>query len=324
MQDFDFDSKCVDCSRTLVDAGDELVCPECGIVTEKAVIEVKATRPTMGSALAKQALGSYLGPLEPRRRDLRSKGVSGESSKVTYLKTISDHLDREDSAVYFCAKLAERVSEKLSLPEVVLAQSVSVMRKVINARQSSTGAPLAAVSAYALIAACRIEGVTSVSVREIVDVYRSLGRKVKASSIIKLSIDSPVRLAPRRPEHYLSRVIAKLSLDPKLCRALDAKGVSITGYQNQLRSEALAIITSVDEALIAGHNPCALAATAVYAAEVALAQKQGRQRMLTQRDLAAVGDTAEYTVREQYREIFSQGPLKSKRPEPYPAPRLRS
>ena len=160
------------------------------------------------------------------------------------------------------------------------------------------------MSAYSLINACKIEGVTSASVREIIGAHAALGRKVSSSSIIQLSLESPIKSAPRSPGEYLTRVLAKLSMNAELCQGLRLEGVPQTPYFNSLRETAAELLRRVKKAEMTGKRPCALAASAVYSAELVLSSAGSRRKRLTQRDLAEGGDTAEYTIREQVAEIF--------------------
>ena len=304
MQAYGFDS-CLECSTTLLDAGDELVCPNCGVVKEKQVAEAEATDTTIMPILTRQALGSYMGSIEPTRGERFSRGVAGSNSRYEYLKAVSDFAGRSEGAAISCSRMIERVAEKLLLPRVVILQAASIARKVFAADYSRRRVTVPSVSAYSLIAACKIEGVTSVSVREVIGAHVSLGRKVSSSSVIQLALESPVKTFARRPEEYLTHVLARLSLNWRLCESLRVEGVSQTCFFNSLRETAREILRLADEGTMAGRRPCALAASAIYSAEMANAICESRRKRVTQRDLAECGDAAEYTIREQCARIFT-------------------
>jgi len=303
MQSLDFESTCLECHRTLVDVGDELVCPGCGIVKEKEVLENDG-RGSPKFDLGKHALGSYMGSIQTTNDERRSRGFSRANSTYGYLKVVSDFAGREDGADYACFRMIRRVSEKLFLPDFVVQQAAAVARKVLATKHPDRRVTIAAASAYSLIAACKIEAVTSVSIREIVDAHTALGRRVKASSIIQLSLESPIKTVARRPEEYVSRILAKLSLNKRIGQTLVREGLSQTVFLNSLRTTAREVLAEVDSSVTIGRRPCAMAASAVYAAEVVLARRESRKRRITQRDLAECGDSAEYTIRGQVSEIF--------------------
>jgi transcription initiation factor TFIIIB Brf1 subunit/transcription initiation factor TFIIB len=296
---------CGECSGVIVDAGDELVCASCGVVTSKEVLEAWAPeKAPQAIDYTGQALGGYLGPLEHGYQERFSKGFSAVSSSFEYLKLVSDFSGRDDSAFYSCAKMIERVCEKLSMPKVVAGQAAVIAKKLFEVKRERTDITTGAVSAYAVISACKIEGVTSVGVKEIVEAHRLLGRRVKTSALIQLSLNSPVKVSARKPEEYLGRVLAHLSSSVQLSRELKRRGVNQTLYLSHLREAASDALASVDQSSRGGHSPCTLAATAVYAGEVTLARRESRSRFLSQKDVAECVQVAEYTVREQYGEIF--------------------
>lgn len=293
---------CLDCSLPLLDVGDELVCPGCGLVREKSILE--ATQPPSGKLplFGRLPLGSYMGTRGITAEE-RSSRVSGDSTSYERMKLISDFSQREGSTAE-CGRLVERVGEKLFLPRVVILQAANISKKVLEFPHPKRRLTVSEVSAFALVSACKIEGATSVSIREILDAFADLGKKVSSSSIFKLSFESPVRTVARRPEDYVPRVVAKLSMNRRLAARLGKDGVQATEYLALLRTLAAEMIAGCEQTTLAGKRPCALAASAVYSAEALLATYEGRRPRITQKESAECGDTAEYTVREHCSTIF--------------------
>lgn len=288
--------RCQDCSKPLLDVDDELVCPGCGLVKEKAVMEAGLAPDGKVPLFGRQHLGSYMGTkgITPEERSSR---VSGNNSSYRRMKLLSDFAVREGSYAD-CGRLVERVGEKLFLPRVVILQAAALAKKLMEAphRRRLT---VAEVSPYSLVAACKVEGVTSVSIREILAAYAALGRRVSSSAIFKLAFESPVRTFARKPEDYLPRVAAKLSMNRRLALRLERAGVSAPGYLDALRKLAAELLAGCDQTALAGKRPCALAASAVYSAEALLAAQESRSMRITQKEVALCGDAAEYTIREQ-------------------------
>ena len=77
-----------------------------------------------------------------------SPGFSNSPSTFKYLKTISDFADRDGAALYICAKLVERVCEKLTLPKAVMGESVNIAREVMDMRRKRSEVTIASVSAF--------------------------------------------------------------------------------------------------------------------------------------------------------------------------------
>ena len=289
---------CSLCQGRIVDAGDELVCSSCGMVSSKEVIEGTEARTPQAMDYTSYSLGSYMGPLEYGYEEIFSKGFSGSPSTFKYLKTISDFSCRDGSGIYSCAKLMERICEKLELPKSVVGESVAIAKCVIEMRKEHGEITIAAVSAYSIINACKRLRVTRVGVREIMEAHGNLGYRVKASVIIKISIDSSVKTGPRMAEEYLGNVLVHLR------QSLAGDGEVPAGYFNTLYEAARIALENADGPSRGGHNPRALAATAVYAGEMALSSSEGRKKIVSQREIAACVGVAEYTVREQFVEIF--------------------
>jgi transcription initiation factor TFIIIB Brf1 subunit/transcription initiation factor TFIIB len=292
----------------MLDLGDELVCKACGVVRDKEVVEAGSGRPFLAIDFTGQALGGYLGPPDTGFEERFSRGFADSPSSYKYLKLVSDYAGREDSTVYGCAKLIERVAEKLELPRVVMAQAVVIAKALLGPKSSRGGVSTAAISAYSIVAASRIVGVGGVNVREVIEAHRLLGRRVKSSSLIQVSFDSPYKTSPRRAEDYVTRVVGRLQLLPGPAGAMSTVGLEPSSYFAELRHASLQVLSLIGETDRGGHSPCSLAATAVYAAECMLARLGPRRKVLTQREIAESGGVAEYTVRELFGKLFRQQP----------------
>jgi transcription initiation factor TFIIIB Brf1 subunit/transcription initiation factor TFIIB len=246
-----------------------------------------------------------MGSMRITPRERSSKGVAGSNSRYEYLKVLSDFAGREDGPTQACERIVARVAERLFLPKLVREEASAIARKILASKQGRRRITLAAVSAYSLVAACRVEGIASVSVREIISAHADLGRRVNSSSFIQIALESPIKILPRSPEDYLPRVLARLSADRGLARRLTSEGVSQTSYFSALRETAKRLLLGVRAEELCGRRPCSLAAAAIYSAEQAMAASGSRRKRLTQRLLAECGDAAEYTIREQCASIFT-------------------
>src|SRR2546428_144703 len=213
-------------------------------------------------------------------------------------------LSSSSSSIYL-EKCSECSGQIIDAGDEFVCQSCGMViaNKVFELRKRNE-ITVAAISAYSIITACKIEGITSVGVKEVVEAHRALGRRVKATALIQISLDSPIKTRARRAEDYLTRVIAHLSSNSGLRRKLGEHMMSETVYYNKLYKVAREALGIVEREAMGGHSPCGLAASAVYAAEVALAQSDSRIRFLSQREVAECIGVAEYTVREQYGEVF--------------------
>ena len=304
MQASEFAS-CPECSKRLLDVGDELVCPGCGMAMEKQVVEPRPGPGPRPQDAVRPPLGSYMGPLSASPGERTARGITGLEAGYNYLKAISDFAGRDEGTAVACVRLIERVGEKLALPSAVLLEAASMATRVLATVRSSRRITVASVSAYALISACRVTRLVAVSPREIIGAHVALGRRVDSSSVIRLALESPIRTYARGAEEYLSRVLARLSTSRRLLDRLARGGVAGAGYINALRECGSELLRLADRTEMSGKRPCALAAAAVYSAETVLSACEGREKRVTQREVAECGDTSEYTVREQCATIFT-------------------
>jgi len=281
-----------------------MVCPTCGRTEEKVVSPLGASLVSRAPLMGRQALGSYMGSMEVTSKERFSKGITGSMSNYKYLKVVSDFAGRSEGTEGSCARMIERVGEKLMLPRIVLIEAVSIARKVLASQPPHHRVSVASVSAYSLIAASRVSGTNAVSFKDVIDAHAAMGRKVTSSSIIQLTLSSPVRTFARIPEEYVGKVLGQLSMNPHLEERAAAAGVRRVEYLQRLRDAALELLGMLGEDARAGRRPGALAASAVYSGETVLSICDGRRRWITQRELAECGETAEYTIREQCAGLF--------------------
>jgi transcription initiation factor TFIIIB Brf1 subunit/transcription initiation factor TFIIB len=292
------DARCTHCSGRMVDIDEEIVCSSCGSVQPKVVNEcLKLTmeRRTHAVDYTIHSLGSFLGPIDYDPDAERPRLSS--SSNFKYLKTLSDYPQVDEAGVYPCARLIERMCEKLSLPPGVVGQAISVAKGLLAIRKQRTGYTIAAISAFSMINACRICGISNVGVKDVIAAHKALGYKVRPATLIRMGFDSPIRASAMRAEEHLGRVAARLA------EVLPQLG-GPPGYQYKLLYLAKRALSMLDSSVRGGHSPCALAATSFYAAELALAESESRKKLFTQREAAACVGVAEYTVREQFCELF--------------------
>lgn len=295
--------RCAECHGEMMDSEGELVCGSCGVVAERQTLETMPGRALRVSDFTSRSLGGFMGPPEDRSPGAHQRGPMGSMKNLRYLKTVSDFAGKEETTLQNTLEMVERVSEKLNLPRIVAVQAAVLAKRLFALKGQHTEVTAGALSAYSIITACRIEGVVSTGVKEVVEAHRDLGRRVKISALIELWICSPVKTRPRRAEEYVGRVMARLPSVRGVSDALREEDVNEVEFLQSVRAAALDALEVAGEST-GGHSPCALAATATYAADVALAKASGRRRYLTQRAVAEAVDVAEYTVREQYGGVF--------------------
>jgi transcription initiation factor TFIIIB Brf1 subunit/transcription initiation factor TFIIB len=296
--------RCLECRGRIVQVGEEFVCTSCGIATrkEESVAEVRTASPIIGSRL-----GSYMG----RKEDEGSKADFNGNSTVGYAKRLSDNIGLDD-AEGTCSVLTRRVADKLALPAFVRENAVALSGKILaHARQTRgvTGrrTSVPAISAYALLSACRSAGMDHIGSKTVLQAYADLGYNVTKSRLLWLGTQETVPLRPADPAALLRTAVAALESNGAISKKLARKGVEPRPYFRRLLQTSRTIVEAI-RTLGEGRSPRTLTAGSVY-----LASREAGPRVVSQRDVAEALGIAEYTVREFVAAVsreFGLGPLR--------------
>ncbi|HEV2138502.1 MAG TPA: hypothetical protein VGR53_06640 [Nitrososphaerales archaeon] len=300
--------KCRECRGELVKAGDEVACSNCGVVArreeqEKFHLEVHQKVPNQP---ASRRLGSYMGD----RRDIDSTADFNGASTVGYAKRISDNLGQDQTA-WNCAAMIRRAADKLSLPTFVRDNAIALSEKMLAESRSNeepirhrTSVP--AVSAYALLSACREANMDHISAKAVLQAYTNMGHRVTKSKLLRLGTESCVPFRPADPSALLRTVVSGLEANRTVAEKLASKGVEPAQYFRRVLQASQTIVCAV-RISVEGRSPRTLAAGSVY-----IASKEAGFRAVTQKDVAETLGVAEYTIREFVATVsreFGLGPL---------------
>lgn len=275
------------------EARGELVCEECGLVIDEAMIdqgpEWRAFDLEQGEKRARTGA--------PMTYTIHDKGLSttiGWKNKDSYGKTIPTknraQLYRlrkwqrrirvsnatERNLAYALGEL-DRMASGMGLPRNVRETGAMIYRKAVN-KNLIRGRSIEGVVAASLYAACRqcgvprtldeIAGASRVSRKEIGRTYRFMTRELK------------LKLMPTRPQDYVSRFCSELKLS------------------GEVQSKALDILKdATDKELTSGRGPTGVAAAAIYVASILSNERR------TQREVADVAGVTEVTIRNRYKEL---------------------
>ncbi len=206
-------------------------------------------------------------------------------------------------------RLLRKVVGILKLTPEICQDAMRIYDQLLNSMPSTSYVILAATS---LLLACRIKGNKApVTLQEVAETLHVLGHRVAPRTIVKmaaLAISRGIVNAPsmRRSEDYVDKMVKQLAESPMLLLRMSKAGVRSNGYLNELKKTALQLLAKAPERAKSGKNPYTLAASAIYAADRVLAQRSGREPVITQALLSKTLKIAEYTLREHWVKIFSQ------------------
>ncbi len=271
----------------------EVVCEECGLVLEEAMIDQgpewrafdseqneKRARTGAPSSLTihDKGLSTDIGW---RNRDTFGKSIPTRNRAQLYRLRKWQRRIRVSNAternLAFALAEMDRIASALSLPRNVRETAAMIYRRAIH-RNLIRGRSIEGVAAAALYGSCRqcnvprtldeIAGKSRISRKDIGRTYRFIARELR------------LNLVPTRPQDYLQR----------FCSELKLKG-EVQGRANEILKQAM------EQELTSGRGPTGVAAAAIYIASV----QAGERR--TQRQVADVAGITEVTIRNRYKEL---------------------
>src|SRR2546428_6659050 len=213
--------RCRMCRGELNQAGEEVACTTFGAVArreERLYLEVQIRAP---SQTANRRLGSYIGTNSDKNSDADFNG----SCTVGHAKLLSDHMG-EDQAVWHSTAMIERVAGRLSLPAFVRQSAMALSEKMLADRKKNEESgrrhrvTVPAISAYAILSACRATGVDHVSAKSILTAYTDLGHRVTKSNLLRLGTESQVPFRSANPAALLQTAVNGLESNPAVAEGM--------------------------------------------------------------------------------------------------------
>jgi len=284
-EDYSVLGKCPECRANLTSAGEEegeRVCSACGIVAGRA-----AGTPEDGmsapSVSKRTPLGSYIVDGATGTPSLNGPGFG--------LGWIKPNVIGRGGPLLTCTGLTKRVAERLVLPKSVVENADITARKLLPSRKAC-GASIYAISAYSLLHACRSAGIAHISHREILSAYADTGHKIGRAQLMRIGLDSPVRLPHADKEDLVRAVVARLQSSERVASRLREGNLDPKEYFTTLLELAKEMAAECSD--LRGFSPRTVAAGSVYLAARAVSVKT-----FTQREAGEALGMAEYARHER-------------------------
>lgn len=261
-------TRCPECEGRLRPVGTELICEDCGLVTEGEVIDHGPEWRSFDRAERKRT-GA---PLTRSRHDrgLSTRIGSGSGLRVTGRKRRQlARMRREQARARFETKAdynrmtgfteVRRIVSAFSLPETVREQACALFESA-QSEDLLVGRSIEGFAAAAVYATCRTRDIARTRA-EIVEVSRADEDEL-AAAYAALNRELGLPTGPIDPTEYLPRYASRLGLG--------------TDVERRARRYAEAL---VEAGALGGRNPSGVAAACLYAAaRGATARRSPRQR----------------------------------------------
>jgi transcription initiation factor TFIIB len=291
--------KCPECGSTRLTMDyerGELICENCGLVIDEAMIdegpewrafdsEQKEKRARTGAPVTPtihdKGLSTEIGW---KNKDSYGKSIPARSRAQLYRLRkwqrrirISDATERN---LAFALSELDRLASGMGLPRDIRETAAMIYRKGVE-KNLIRGRSIESVAAAALYAACRQCGVprtldeiaesSKVNRKEVGRTYRFLARELK------------LELMPASPADY----IPKFASDLKLSGRVEARAQEV-------------LKQAVENELTSGRGPTGVAAASLYIASIQCGERR------TQRECSEIGGITEVTIRNRYKELVEK------------------
>ncbi|MFC6716226.1 transcription initiation factor IIB family protein [Natrialbaceae archaeon GCM10025810] len=286
---------CTECeSGSLVRSDDrgELVCTRCGLVVEEPNVDrgpewrafnhaERQSKSRVGAPTTQTMHDRGLTTqIDWKDRDASGRTLSAEKrSQMRRLRTWQERIRTKDAGernLQHALSEIDRMSSALGVPRSVREVASVIYRRALS-EDLIRGRSIEGVATGCLYAACRKEGIPR-SLEEVAEVSR-VDRKEIGRTYRYVSQRLDLGMKPVDPQEYV----------PRFCSKLDVSAAV------QTKTNEILTVTA-EKGLLSGKSPTGYAGAAIYAASLLCHEKQ------TQRDVAAVAQVTEVTIRNRYQE----------------------
>ncbi|MHB9286703.1 transcription initiation factor IIB [Halobacteriales archaeon Cl-PHB] len=286
---------CPECSSgSLVTSGDggEVVCEDCGLVIEETNIDrgpewrafnhsERQSKSRVGAPTTETMHDKGMTTtIDWQNKDAYGRSLSSKKRRqMSRLRKWQERIRTKDAGernLQFALSEIDRMASALGVPRSVREVASVIYRRALN-EDLIRGRSIEGVATGCLYAACRQEGIPR-SLEEVADVSR-VERKEIGRTYRYISQELGLAMEPVDPKQYVPRFVSEL------------------GVSEEVKAKADEIIdVTAEKGLLSGKSPTGYAAAAIYAASLLCNEKQ------TQREVAAVAQVTEVTIRNRYQE----------------------
>ncbi|SEH17174.1 transcription initiation factor TFIIB [Natronorubrum sediminis] len=286
---------CDECSEgTLVKSEDqgELVCDQCGLIVESANIDrgpewrafnhsERQNKSRVGAPTTQTMHDKGLTTsIDWKNQDAYGRSLSSDKrSQMRRLRKWQERIRTKDAGernLQFALSETDRMASSLAIPRSVREVACVMYRRALD-EDLIRGRSIEGVATSTLYAACRMEGIPR-SLEEVSAVSR-VDRKEIGRTYRYVAQELGLEMEPVNPKKYVPRFCSELELSEEV----QAKANEI-------------IDTTTEKGLLSGKSPTGYAAAAIYASSLLCNEKK------TQREVAAVSQVTEVTIRNRYQE----------------------
>lgn len=290
-----------------------VVCTTCGITKDREFVDYKASLSKDGQLKNKQdsigksidfvgSLGSQIGYSSGYMRSSSGKRLKPNIvAKYKRLKTnYHDKARLNGNATHLRTMIAfNKVFNSLELSKDIKYRALFLYWHHVNSGIKITNHIL-------LVSLCLLQSIREAQDRapirfsEVVGSFNSFGHRVTNKNILRLARELNVPLSPhrRKPEDYVERIASRFRENSLIERRLSNTYLSSFEYEMLIIVIAKKFLSLLSRKERGGVQPYPFAVSIIYLADRAISKTLNKKPILTQKILANLAKSAEFTIRD--------------------------
>jgi len=310
---------CSECGgRLALNDRREYVCQVCGLVhpSDESYIKpvISVFKELLSSPTARQytypvrlhaarGVGSYIGlpglvssaKINPKLRHQAIKLRRIHESQVRAGKAAS---------LFHIEGVILRVSSYLGISSTIAYRALALFKKAMMS-EVCRKTNYASLAAACLLITLRSTGVSSVTVKRLLEAFQRLKHRVTFRSLSKAVIyvkkNLKLKLPTSRHLDYLNPIVSRVLETDEVRASIKKLNLSAEEFKAKLLNKAIELLSLLNEKEVGGRSPYIVAIAAVYAASKRVFEGTC---ILTQSLLSKTFDVGEFTIREHYNKLF--------------------
>lgn len=321
---------CPECHQKCIVNNYQKICSNCGLIVEeemihsnykmvnteeyqfnhsKQYVSVGKTLETVGN------LGTYIDFFEKKNnfKDINGNPLNLELQNLfSRLKNKYSKFSKikNEETDYRIMNILADVIQYMKLNQSIRKDAAYYFRKIKN-NNSKIRNNISLIAFCIFFAVRNYNHNAPVTIKEISDIFQSLGHRVNPRLIIRDGVLYKKILIPPKPhksEDYITRLIDNIVNYPLIVSRMSKKNSkwSIEEYRMKLYNETMNILKKIDIYQRGGRNPFIFAGAAIYCADKVIARKNFTKCILTQKIASESMKIAEYSIRDHYVSVFKK------------------
>lgn len=319
---------CPECNGSIIHYGHETICENCGIVLSSLKLtnsyqfnEITNSDFSAGDqyvSVGKRidnvcTLGSHIGYYSNKcfydyKNQIIQSKLQKKFHKLKKYYSLPLKIKNHETD-YRILKILNDVSKYMQLTETIKNRAAYFYQTVKKKAKKITNH--VTLIAFCIFYASREYHYQSpISIRELCEVFVSMGHRINPKLIIRDSLEYKQFLNKKSQPHsftdFINKFINKVINSPQIHQRMNKKSSNwtINQYRQYLTKTAQFVSNILNKRNFGSRNPFILASAIVYCSDKLLARKMNTKPILTQKSASIAMDIPEYSIRDHYVKVL--------------------